>query len=119
MHQFIAKRVTGTLCWSAGENGNEVNVYISSKQVPRPLPPEIQVSLYENSEKREDIANSDIVSETSPGIALHLKRKALGRHIVRFDPEGNPSSWPVGSLLLPTDILDNKRINSLELQINW
>ncbi len=83
------------------------------------MPTEIRVSLYENGEKREDIANSAAVSDAMPGIALHLKRKALGRHIARFDPDGKPSSWPVGSLLLPADILDNKKISSLELQINW
>jgi hypothetical protein len=111
MHQFIAKRNPGTLCWTTGENGEEIQIYISSKQVPKPMPAEIEVCICEDGE--------NIENDATPGINLHLRRKAAGRHFIRFDPDGNPSSWPIGSLLLPQGILENSKSSALDLQINW
>jgi hypothetical protein len=124
MYELLAERWPSTLCWAVRGEGEEILIYIPSWRVPQPIPRRIRVRIYENGEGKlhgppaaEEVAEPEL--DKRQAIVVRLLRKCTENDRVRFEPKGNPSSWPVGSLALPVGILRDKRIRDLSLAIDW
>jgi len=127
MHDFVACRRSNELCWYAEENDGRIQICVAGWRVPLPPPQQIQVIVHKNGEQREEgePAGARQRPESTPlnrkreNLRVKLCRRPNGGDRLRFDPEGPPSRWPVGSLYLPKALLGDGREKEIWLWIEW
>lgn len=114
-----SKQTDNKLRWETDVDGVKFKLYIPKMRVPRPWPLRILVRVCDIDQSSGDEMAEPIDPSLERGITSAVRKVSEHTETVRFDPEGNPNEWEIGSPYIPFSLLPHRSVENLQIQIWW
>lgn len=119
-----SKETDNKLRWETRVEGAPFELYIPKWRAPTPWPAKIIVHIETDLESGKPwlIEKANQLPQDKyreqPIIAV-VNRVREHTRTVRFDPDGDPDSWEIGSPYIPYELLDNEQAPQVLIRVMW
>src|SRR6266542_2964848 len=110
-----SKQTDNKLRWEADVDGVNFKLYIPKSRVPEPWPRRILVRVCDVDQQSGNEAVQADDPSLERAITATVRRVRDHTDTVRFDPDGDPDDWKIGSPYIPKTLLPRPSTKNLQL----
>ncbi len=114
-----SKQTDNKLRWETDVDGVNFKLYIPKARVPYPWPKRILVRVCDIDQPSGNEAVQPDDPTLERGITATVRKVREHTETVRFDPDGDPNDWEIGSPYIPFSLLPRRSAENLQLQVWW